>query len=265
MSNAVLVRDDFDTGTAPWRAQRLAADALAAAADRYPHVTVECAALESTSDRLAISKWSEATQTTELPLIIFPVGHGRSVTHISTLSGSGGSGTFVAHGGSGTLQLGSSNAYWTTSNFWQCEPLVFVDACMQRVVWDPGDVLDVTALVSVNPDLAATVDKINASLEGGRVDEDSLDAARLAVGQAIEFIHRNDLPGRPRVMMSDDGVLTLQWRGDELGAALVFTGDGTVSVAFKNAEKSYSETREDVALDAPAPPTFVSLVETIVG
>ncbi|WP_158491280.1 hypothetical protein, partial [Pseudomonas sp. FW306-02-F08-AA] len=67
------------------------------------------------------------------------------------------------------------------------------------------------------------------------------------------------------VMMSDDGVLTLQWRSETMGAALIFTGDGTVSVALKNAETSYSKSLEGIALDAWVPAAFVSIVEDIVG
>jgi len=84
------------------------------------------------------------------------------------------------------------------------------------------------------------LDRLAYSVDQSVVDHEFLEKARAAKVQAVTLVRRNRLTGSPRVMMSDDGVLTLQWRnGVNDGAALIFPGDGTVSFAVKNAHQMY--------------------------
>jgi hypothetical protein len=87
--------------------------------------------------------------------------------------------------------------------------------------------------------------EILASATPDLVDDENLEGARCAARQAVSVIKLNKILKKPRVMMSDDGILTLQWRDEKIGAALIFSGDGTVSVALKNAQQLYSESTED--------------------
>lgn len=85
------------------------------------------------------------------------------------------------------------------------------------------------------PDPAHSVlaDRIRAVYESTTLDEDFREPARRAVNDAIAFVDFNLPEGTPIVMLSDDGVLTLQWRLDDCGVMIVFTGDGTGTYSIK--------------------------------
>jgi hypothetical protein len=111
-----------------------------------------------------------------------------------------------------------------------------------------------------------TVGKIRLAVLLAEVDPDCRASVELAKRDAVEFATRLDLRGDPRVMVSDDGVITLQWRTDLLGAALIFAGDRTVSVAWKNPRQNYSDSaHDDVAIDAPLPQEFLSTLKSIIA
>ena len=68
----------------------------------------------------------------------------------------------------------------------------------------------------------------------------------------------------PRVMISDDGILTLQWQHNELGVALLFAGDGTVSIAFRSPGRFYAEGGIEVSVDEPLPAEFHEALRRII-
>ena len=110
-----------------------------------------------------------------------------------------------------------------------------------------------------------TVAKLTAAVDPQSIDTEYLDSARAAVSQAATVVQRNHLQGSPRIMMSDDGVLTLQWRNENQGVALIFTGDGTVSVALKNAQQIYSDSlQDDLSINEPLPGGFFAALNAIV-
>lgn len=122
-----------------------------------------------------------------------------------------------------------------------------------------GALLLPTETLSILDGLAYSVDQTV-------VDHEYLDKARAAKDQAMSFVRRNRLTGNPRVMMSDDGVLTLQWRNGANGAALIFPGDDTVSFAVKNARQMYSEnSMDDAPLNAPLPEEFRHALRALVA
>jgi hypothetical protein len=113
-------------------------------------------------------------------------------------------------------------------------------------------------------DVDWTIQQIDASASSDSVDEEYRERARLAADQAIKVVQKNNLRGRPRVMMSDDGVLTLQWRNETIGAALIFTGDNTVSVAIKNAKQLYSDSaQDDLDIENPLPQDSLQTIGAI--
>jgi hypothetical protein len=110
------------------------------------------------------------------------------------------------------------------------------------------------------------LDRLAYSVDQSVIDHEFLEKARAAKDQAVTLVRRNRLIGRPRVMMSDDGVLTLQWRNGSNGAALIFPGDGTVSFAVKNAQQTYSDSSlGDAPLDSPLPEEFRAALEALVA
>jgi hypothetical protein len=88
----------------------------------------------------------------------------------------------------------------------------------------------ITTADSVHSVLA---NRIRAVYVSTTLDEDALEAARRAVNDAIAFVDFNLPKGKPLVMLSDDGVLTLQWRLGGRGVIIVFTGDGTGTYSIK--------------------------------
>jgi hypothetical protein len=119
---------------------------------------------------------------------------------------------------------------------------------------------------SDSSDFLVTIETIQSAIDPQVIEAEYIENAKAAARQAIDFVRQKKIAGKPRVMMSDDGVLTLQWRGQALGAALIFAGDNTVSVALKNAQQIYSDSLlDDVPLDDALPAEFVSALEAIIG
>lgn len=270
---AVLMRDDFDSRTSPRRGWDFVDESPAAAPHSSTEITVSCNAFEATSNLPEAITWVATDGVREHFLSYY---HSSGMTNRLILDAAGSAGAFVSlrlsngclinHSGvavtNGSLMNLASDGVWPAEpSKIVCRGLTYV----QGVAVALKDLLDELPIVVDRSHIAATIDQIRATLAGGKVDPEDIAMATAAADQAIAFLRRNNLPGRPRVMMTDDGVLTLQWRSETLGAALIFTGDGTVSVALKNAEKSYSETLEGIDLAAPLPPAFVSIVETISG
>ena len=124
----------------------------------------------------------------------------------------------------------------------------------------------IVAAATLPTETVSILDRLAYSVDQSAIDPEFLDKARATKVQAVTFVRRNRLTGNPRVMMSDDGVLTLQWRNGVNGAALIFPGDGTVSFAVKNAHKNYLNSGLDEApLDAPLPHEFHAALQALVA
>lgn len=125
----------------------------------------------------------------------------------------------------------------------------------------------IVTAATLSAETLSILDRLAYSVDQSVVDHEFLEKARAAKVQAVTLVRRNRLAGSPRVMMSDDGVLTLQWRnGVNDGAALIFPGDGTVSFAVKNAHQMYSDSGlDDVPLDAPLPEEFRAALKALVA
>jgi hypothetical protein len=66
-------------------------------------------------------------------------------------------------------------------------------------------------------------------------------------------------------MISDDGIVMLQWRSADRGVLLIFTADGTASYSIKRAGGLYSTNREEFPLSDDLPVTVRSEIDTIVA
>jgi hypothetical protein len=91
--------------------------------------------------------------------------------------------------------------------------------------------------------------RIRAVYENTELDEDAVGSTRRAVNDAIRFVDFSLPRGEPLVMLSDDGVLSLQWRLGNRGVMLVFTGDGTGTYSIKEPEGSYAVGAKDFRLE----------------
>jgi len=106
-------------------------------------------------------------------------------------------------------------------------------------------------------------DLIIAKRSSAEVDESGVIVANAAVDDAVKVVQRRDLGGAPRVMFSEDGVLALQWQRDEYGVALIFAGDGMVSIAFRRPGQLYAENGIEVSVSEDLPPEFRDVLAKI--
>ena len=84
-----------------------------------------------------------------------------------------------------------------------------------------------------------------------------------AVEQAAEYGDRQLRFQNPRVMFSADGIVTLQWRRPNLGAALIFAGDGTVEPVINNGTQTYLDSMDAMSLTDPLPKQIADIVNQI--
>lgn len=107
-------------------------------------------------------------------------------------------------------------------------------------------------------------ERIEAARATTAFDEDSVDVAAAAASDASQFVMTHELGGEPFVSFSDDGILALQWRTDECGVALIFAGDGEVSLAFKRPGQFYAENGIDISINDELPPEFTETLAKII-
>jgi hypothetical protein len=97
------------------------------------------------------------------------------------------------------------------------------------------------------------------------LDNDVVESARRAVDEACAFVER-ELPNySPTVMLSDDGVVMLQWRSPDTGVLLIFTGDGTGSFSIKKPGGRYSEGTEEFSIAGAIPVDARAAIDSIVS
>lgn len=258
MRGAVLVRDDIDAQTTPVRAMKAGSDALVISASGG---TIRCYDLDLISfQRLGRCEVGNSATLLDEDGLVMRTLHHSFLPWASTSVGNRSYSPLIG-AANGCLAIWHGNE----SSSWGQFTYTGGSICTHPIMLQSSELEELPALLFDPVDRAATIAQIRSTLDSGKIDDEDVAAAARSVEEAIAFLRRNNLPGRPRVMMSDDGVLTLQWRNDTVGAALIFAGDGTVSVAVKNAEKSYSTSLKDLPLDAAVPVEFVDTVEAIVG
>ncbi len=123
----------------------------------------------------------------------------------------------------------------------------------------PPGLADLAKPLSFSP-LAARISSERAIAE---IDSENLRIADAATADAIKLVERAGLAGTPRVMFSDDGILTLQWQRGEYGVALVFAGDGVASIAFKKPRQLYAENGLEVSVSKDLPAQFIDALAAL--
>jgi hypothetical protein len=103
---------------------------------------------------------------------------------------------------------------------------------------------------------ALLTSRILTEQASAEIDNDSVKTALAATDDALTLVRHNRPGGVPRIMYSNDGILTLQWERDDYGVALLFCGDGTVSIAFRRPGLLYAENGIEAAVSEKLPPKF---------
>lgn len=94
-------------------------------------------------------------------------------------------------------------------------------------------------------------------------DVDASTIADRATTEASAFVETENLPLPHRAMFSDEGLLTLQWRGEKRGVAMFFAGDGNATLSFKGPGYGYAEVGIDVTVTDRLPQDFWLLLSKV--
>lgn len=97
------------------------------------------------------------------------------------------------------------------------------------------------------------------------IDDDSKAFADAAVHDSLELVRRLNLSGADNIMISEDGIVSLQWRKGDHGAAMLFTGDGKVSVSLAAPGKLYSQQPIQTAVSGALPPSFMTSLKLLMA
>jgi hypothetical protein len=97
------------------------------------------------------------------------------------------------------------------------------------------------------------------------LDEDIAEEAKRAIDDAWAFANRELSEENPFVMVSDDGLVMLQWRDESSGVLLIFTGDGTGNYSIKRPGGSYTANNVEFSLSDGLPAVVRSEIERIVS
>jgi hypothetical protein len=95
----------------------------------------------------------------------------------------------------------------------------------------------------------ALPDSVLAAYSRAKIDMEAAEETLHAVDQAYRFSDRVARGKRPRVSISEDGVVTFQWRKPDRGVLLVFTGDGTVGCSVKQPGGLYSANNMSIGIE----------------
>jgi hypothetical protein len=96
-----------------------------------------------------------------------------------------------------------------------------------------------------------------------KIDKANFAIADAATHDAMIMVRRVKLGGTPHILLSDDGILALQWQRGEYGVALLFAGDGVASISFRRPGKFYAENGIDVSIYDDLPADFNDAIAAI--
>lgn len=97
------------------------------------------------------------------------------------------------------------------------------------------------------------------------VEQSAVYNALAAIEQASQLVEESGLPVAHRVSVSSDGILTIQWQKVGRGLALLFAGDGIVSVARREPGVYYAENGVDLSINESLPKSVLEAIEQISG
>ena len=103
--------------------------------------------------------------------------------------------------------------------------------------------------------------RVSLERQSSPIDDDSLIYADNAVRDALQVIRRCNLSDAENVLLSEDGILSIQWRNLTSGAAMVFTGDGKIAASVATPGKLYSQKPLQFRVTDPLPQDFLKALE----
>lgn len=96
-------------------------------------------------------------------------------------------------------------------------------------------------------------------------DPDAMDVARRAITEAAAFADHYLPDTVASVHLSDDGVVTLQWRAPDRGVLVAFMGDGTGVLSVKVPGGNYASAGREIDLSKGLPAAALAAIEEISG
>jgi hypothetical protein len=100
---------------------------------------------------------------------------------------------------------------------------------------------------------------LTAFLEAS-VDREALPTAAAAAAEAAQFAETNLASHSPRISISSDGTVILQWRKPDRGVALIFVGDGTATATINAGTKTYLDNGIEFLLKNGLPTEFANVL-----
>lgn len=80
---------------------------------------------------------------------------------------------------------------------------------------------------------------------------------------AVTILCRDSLRCQPQIVMSEDGILTLEWHKGNDGVVLLFPGDGSASIAFRGNGVGYGEGGLWVTIEEELPDAFHAMLRKV--
>jgi hypothetical protein len=148
----------------------------------------------------------------------------------------------------------ASSALFEILDAWQ-------DRTFALYKFTPEDLQPDLARYNATPPTSELADLIIAERSHAEVDAEGVAVADAATKDALTIVRRVNFARKPRVMFSDDGILTLQWQRGEYGVALIFAGDQMVSIAFRRPGLLYAENGIEVTISDDLPAEFFDALE----
>ena len=92
---------------------------------------------------------------------------------------------------------------------------------------------------------------------------DAVEVADAVIRDAKVLLSKNTIYDIPLIFFDEDGILVLQWQKGKTGVALVFAGDGTVSIGFAGPNQFYSSSNLEVTVDRSLPLPFTDALKSV--
>jgi hypothetical protein len=136
-------------------------------------------------------------------------------------------------------------------------------------IWQIGEPLSIQKISETRPSKVDAKNeprlsvRIVSAFSNAKLDDDATECAARARDEAVGFADREIPFARPAVDVSEDGVVTLQWRGGDSGVMLVFIGDGTLAYSVKNADSTYGAGVRELPITNVLPKTLRAAIEQL--
>jgi hypothetical protein len=105
--------------------------------------------------------------------------------------------------------------------------------------------------------------QIQAARLKAKVDPEFVRTADAAVADAANLLQANSFSHPPKLSISDEGILALQWQQDQQGVLLMLAGDGEASIAFWKPGQLYAENGVESPVTEKLPAIFYETLAAV--